>query len=136
MKRLVAFLVALALSSSLAVAQTAPQKKSPPKPSAKVEAVAKTLSLLESAQLLSLLNEGDLAALMTLPGIGEVRAKAIQKVRPLADVTHLVKAEGIGEGTFAQIVAYAKAGFPQPEKKARASKKKAAPRKTDAQAPK
>ncbi len=135
MKKLVAFLAVLAFSFSLAEAQTAPQKKSPPKPSAKVEAVAKTLTPPERAQLISLLNEGDLAALMAIPGIGEVRAKAIQKVRPLADVTHVVNAEGIGEGTFAQMVAYAKAGFPQPQKKAPA-KKQPSQKKTDIKTPK
>ncbi|MCF7786969.1 MAG: helix-hairpin-helix domain-containing protein [Prosthecobacter sp.] len=122
MKGLIAFLAVLALSFSLAAAQTAPQKKSPPKPSAMVEAVAKTMTLTQTSQLRSLLNEGDLAALMAIPGIGEVRAKAIQKIRPLANVTQVVNAEGIGEGTFAQMVAYAKAGFPQPQKKSPSKK--------------
>jgi DNA uptake protein ComE-like DNA-binding protein len=135
MKRFTALLATLALSFSLAAAQTAPQKKSPPKPSATVEAVAKTLTLSEASMLLSLLNEGDLAALMAIPGIGEVRAKAIQKIRPLANVTQVVDAEGVGEGMFAQMAAYAKAGFPQPEKKA-PSKRKSSPKTTDNKAPK
>lgn len=122
MKSFIAFLAVLALSFSLAAAQTAPQKKSPPKPSAMVEAVAKTMTLTQTSQLRSLLNEGDLAALMAIPGIGEVRAKAIQKIRPLANVTQVVNADGIGEGTFAQMVAYAKAGFPQPQKKSPSKK--------------
>lgn len=129
MKSLITLLAVLALSFSLSAADTAPAKKAPQKPSAKVEAVAKTLTDPQRAQLLSLLNDGDMAALMAIPGIGEVRAKAIQKVRPLPDVAQVVSAEGIGEGTFAQMVAYAKAGFTQPEKKA---KKKADPKKTDA----
>ncbi len=129
MKYLITLLAVLALSFSLSAADTAPAKKSPEKPSAKVEAVAKTLTDPQRAQLLSLLNDGDMAALMAIPGIGEVRAKAIQKVRPLPDVAQVVSADGIGEGTFAQMVAYAKAGFTQPEKKA---KKKADPKKTDA----
>lgn len=133
MKSFLAFLVVLALSFSLSAAETAPPKKSPPKPSAQVEAVAKMLTPQERAQLLSLLNQGDLAALMAIPGIGEVRAKAIQKVRPLADVINVVDAEGIGEGTFAQMVAYAKAGFKQPEKKTAPARKKAVPKKTDTQ---
>lgn len=132
MKPFLAFLALLALSFSLFAAETAPQKKSPSKPSAKVEAVAKTLTVQQSDQLLSLLNDGDDAALEAIPGIGEVRAKAIQKIRPLADVTEVVKADGIGEGTFAQMVAYAKAGFPQPEKKAASAKKKSLPKKADA----
>lgn len=130
MKSYLAFLAVLALSFSLSAADTAPPKKSPEKPSAKVEAVAKTLAPQERAQLLTLLNQGDLAALMAIPGIGEVRAKGIQKARPLADVTNVVSVDGIGEGIFAQMVAHAKAGFPQPEKKAPA-KKKSAPKKAD-----
>lgn len=130
MKSFLAFLAVLALSFSLSAAETASPKKSPEKPSAKVEAVAKTLVTQQRAQLLTLLNQGDLAALMAIPGIGEVRAKAIQKARPLADVTNVVSVDGIGEGIFAQMVAYAKAGFPQPEKKA-PSKKKSSPKKTD-----
>lgn len=135
MKSFLAFLAVLALSFSLSAAETAPPKKSPEKPSAKVEAVAKTLSLQERAQLLTLLNQGDLAALMAIPGIGEVRAKGIQKARPLADVTSVVSVDGIGEGIFAQMVAYAKAGFPSPEKKAPA-RKKTATKKADAPSPK
>ena len=130
MRSFIAFVVAFTVSFSVAAADTAPQKKAPEKPSAKVEAVAKTLTAPQRSQLLSILNEGDEAALMAIPGIGEVRAKAIQKVRPLADVTQVLDADGIGEGTFAQMVAYAKAGFTQPEKKAPAKKKSAA-KKTD-----
>jgi DNA uptake protein ComE-like DNA-binding protein len=131
MKSFFLFLAVLALSFSLSAAETSPPKKNPEKPSAKVEAVAKTLVTQQRAQLLTLLNQGDLAALMAIPGIGEVRAKAIQKARPLADVTNVVSVDGIGEGIFAQMVAYAKAGFPQPEKKAPA-KKKSSPKKADA----
>ncbi len=135
MKSFLAFLAVLSFSFTLAAAETAPPKKSPEKPSAKVEAVAKTLAPQERAQLLTLLNQGDLAALMAIPGVGEVRAKAIQKARPLADVPNVVSVDGIGEGIFAQMVAYAKAGFTQPEKKAPA-KKKSAPKKADAPASK
>ena len=137
MKTLITLLSILSLSFSLAAAETSPDKKTPAKPkaaavatkpSAKVEAAAKTLTAPQRAQLLSLLNTGDLAALMAIPGIGDVRAKAIQKVRPLADVTNVVSAEGIGDGTFAQMVAYAKAGFPIPEKTP--AKTKSTPKKT------
>ncbi len=131
MKSFFAFLAVLAFSFTLSAADTTPNKKTSGKPSAKVEAVAKTLTDTQRAQLLALLNDGDDAALMAIPGIGEVRAKAIQKVRPLSDVINVVSADGIGEGTFAQMVAYAKAGFTKPEKKATA-KKKADPEKTDA----
>ena len=130
MKSFFAILAILAFSLALSAADTTPNKKTPEKPSAKVEAVAKTLTDPQRAQLLALLNDGDEAALMAIPGIGEVRAKAIQKVRPLTDVDNVVSADGIGEGIFAQMVAYAKAGFTKPEKKASA-KKKAEPNKTD-----
>ena len=141
MKTYIAFLSLLVLSLSLAAAETTPDPKSPAKPkapaaeaakpSAKVEAAAKTLTAPQRDQLLSLLNNGDQAALMAIPGIGEVRAKAIQKVRPLADVTHVVNADGVGEGIFGQMVAYAKAGFQPPEKKAASTKKKSTPKKAD-----
>ncbi len=125
MKTFLALLSILVLSFSLSAADTAPAKKNPAKPSAKMEAVAKTLTVPQRMQLLSILNVGDKAALMAIPGIGEVRAKAIQEIRPLADVTHVLSADGIGEGTFAGMVAYAKAGFPPPaEKKAKSTPKK------------
>lgn len=129
MKSFIALLSILALSFSLSAADTAPAKKDPAKPSAKMEAAAKTLTVQQRTQLLSLLNTGDEAALMAIPGVGAVRAKAIQKVRPLADVTQVLSAEGIGEGIFAGMIAYAKDGFPPPaQKKAKsAPKKKAEP---------
>jgi DNA uptake protein ComE-like DNA-binding protein len=125
MKIFITLLSILVLSLSLSAADTAPPKKNPAKPSAKMEAVAKTLTVSQRMQLLSILNVGDEAALMAIPGIGEVRAKAIQKVRPLADVTQVLSAEGVGEATFAGMIAYAKAGFPPPvEKKAKSAPKK------------
>lgn len=131
MKLFIALFATLACSFSLSAADPAPKTKSPEKPSAKVEAVAKTLTAEQRGQLLSLLNKGDEAALIAIPGVGEVRAKAIQKIRPLSDVTDVLGASGIGEGTFAQMVSYAKNGFAPPEKKAPA-KKKSLPKKADA----
>jgi len=127
MKTFTYLLSILAFSLSLSAAETAPKKKSPAKPkapaveeakpSAKVEAIAKTLTPSQRTKLLGLLNEGDEKALMTIPNVGETRAAAIKKARPFADVTNVMKVEGIGEATFAEMVAHAKAGFPQPEKK-------------------
>jgi DNA uptake protein ComE-like DNA-binding protein len=141
MKKLVTFLSILALGFSLSAAETAPKKedaakpKAPAgeaaKPSAKAEALAATLTAEQRSKLLDIFNKGDDAALTALPGVGEVRAKAIVAVRPIADVTGVLAAKGIGEGIFAQMVSYAKAGFTKPEKKAPA-KKKAAPEKADA----
>ena len=137
MKTFIALCSILVFTLSLSAADPKPEKTSPAKskapaaeaakPSAKVEALAKTLTDPQRAQLLSLLNTGDEAALVAIPGVGEVRAKAIQASRPLADVTNVVSVKGIGDGIFAQMVAYAKAGF----KKEAPAKKKAAPKKTD-----
>jgi len=137
MKTFIALCSILVLTLSLTAADPTPDKTSPAKskataaeaakPSAKVEALAKTLTDPERTQLLSILNTGDEAALMALPGVGEVRAKAIQAGRPFADVPNVVSVKGIGDGIFAQMVAYAKAGF----KKEAPAKKKAAPKKTD-----
>ncbi len=107
------------------------------KPTAKEEAIAKTLTPTQRTKLLGVLNEGDEKALMSLPGIGESRAKAIIKARPFAEVTDVVKVEGVGETTFAEMVAHAKAGFPQAEKKeapAAEKKKKASSAKKKAKA--
>lgn len=153
MKTFTTLLTLLVLSLSLSAAETAPKKKSPAKPkapaaeaakpSAKVEAIAKTLTPSQKTKLLDLLNEGDEGALMSIPNVGETRAAAIKKARPFADVTNVVNVEGVGEATFAEMVAHAKAGFPQPEKKeakgesvkkkapATKSKAKSAPKKKD-----
>jgi DNA uptake protein ComE-like DNA-binding protein len=129
MKSIIALLTILVVSFSLSAAETAPKQKSPAKPSAKVEAVAKTLTAPQKTQLLTLLNDGDDAALMAIPGVGAVRAAAIKKGRPFADVINVLNVDGIGEGIFAGMVEYAKAGFTPPAKKA--AKAKATPKKTD-----
>lgn len=143
MKTIVSLLTLVVLSLSLSAAETAPKKKSTAKPkapaaeeakpSAKVDAIAKTLTASQKTKLLALLNDGDNAELMTIPGVGETRAAAIKKARPFADVTTVLKVEGIGDATFAEMVAHAKAGFPQPEKKEAKEEpatKKKAPSKT------
>lgn len=151
MKTFITLLSILVLSLSLSAAETAPKKKSPAKPkapaaeeakpsSAKIEAIAKTLTASQRTKLLTLLNEGDDKALINLPGIGETRAAAIKKARPFADVTDVMKVEGVGDNTFAEMVANAKAGFPSKnevkkeeaaEKKAPPAKKKETPKKKD-----
>ncbi|WP_395737518.1 ComEA family DNA-binding protein [Prosthecobacter sp.] len=120
MKFFVCLLSVLVLSCGIGAAQGTTKSKAPPKPSAKVEAVAKTMTADQKAQLLNLLNQGDDAALMAIPGIGEVRAAAIKKARPYSGVTDVLGVSGIGEGTFAGMVEYARAGFKKPEKKAAA----------------
>ena len=139
MKTLTALLSLFALTLTIHAADApAKKKKGTPKktpaaesakPTAKEEAIAKTLTPTQRTKLLGVLNEGDEKTLMFLPGIGETRAKAIIKARPFAEVTDVVKVEGVGETTFAEMVAHAKAGFPQAEKKEApaAEKKKKAP---------
>ncbi|MBX7212057.1 MAG: helix-hairpin-helix domain-containing protein [Verrucomicrobiaceae bacterium] len=87
------------------------------KPSAKSEAEAKSLSAAQKTKLMKVINEGDDKALLALPGIGEARAAAIKKARPVADPIDLLKVDGIGEGTFSEIIAHAKAGMPESAKK-------------------
>lgn len=123
MKSFLAFLSILVFGISLSAADAAPKQKTPAKPSAKVQAAAKTLTEPQKTQLLTLLNQGDEAALMGIPGVGAVRAAAIKKARPFVNVTDVMNVDGIGEGIFAGMISYAKAGFVPPEKKAAKPKK-------------
>ena len=132
MKTLITLMTLSLLSLNLGAAETAKKKAAPKakpaatepaKTPAKVEAVAKTLTTSQKSKLLVLLNEGDDKELQALPGIGATRAAAIKKARPFDDVTAVVAVEGVGEGTFAEMVAHAKAGFPVPEKKDAPEKK-------------
>lgn len=150
MKTFISLLSILALAFTVNAAEAPAKKKAAPKkapaaeeakPSAKVEAIAKTLTASRRTKLLNLLNEGDEKALMAIPGIGETRAAAIKKARPFADVTGVMKVEGVGDTTFAEMVAHAKAGFPEKkeaakpeaetEKKKAPAKKKETPKKKE-----
>lgn len=105
-----------------------PQKAEPkPQASARVEAIANTLTFSQRSQLLDLLNHGDDFVLLRVPGIGESRAAAIKKARPFGDVTDVVRIAGIGEGTFAEMVAHVRNGSP-PKPKRPAPTKKAPPK--------
>jgi len=150
MKTYITLLTTLLLAFAVNAAETPAKKKAAPKkapaaeeakPSAKIEAIAKTLTATQRTKLLTVLNEGDKKALLNIPGIGETRAVAIEKARPFADVTGVVKVEGVGETTFAEMVAHAKAGFPEKkeaakpegetEKKKAPAKKKETPKKKE-----
>lgn len=90
----------------------AAQPAGPEKPSATVEALTKTLTETQRADLLKLLNQGDTTALEAISGIGPARAAAIMKERPFAAIADVMRVAGVGEGTFAKMVAHAQAGFP------------------------
>lgn len=102
----------LILLLSLGLLTTGMTAEKTAKPSGRVQVAAKMLTPAERLKLLGILNEGDDQALQSLPGIGATRAVAIKKARHLTDPVDLVKVEGIGDQTFVDIIAHAKAGFP------------------------
>ena len=148
--RILSVALMLAIGSPSFAAEKASSKKKSPaaesskkasgetsekKISAASQKAADSLTSAESSKLLEIINKGEDKELTSLPGIGSTRAAALRKARPLKTATDLLSVEGIGETSFAQIVAHAKAGFPaeSPEKKpaapAKGKKKKATPSK-------
>lgn len=133
MKHILTVLLCLGLTAPLMAAEKKPTTKKPAaaekkpaaesKPSAKSEAEAKSLTAAQKTKLMKAINEGDDKSLIALPGVGETRAAAIKKARPVAEVIDLLKIDGIGEGTFSEIIAYAKAGMTEPPKKEAADEK-------------
>lgn len=110
--------------TAVAAGEAKTKGASAPKPS-KSDAAAASLSPTQKSKLMSIVNEGDQKALVSLPGIGEGRAEAIKKARPLKEPTDLLKVEGIGEETFSEIVKHAKAGFPAAEPRGETKKQQA-----------
>lgn len=103
-------------AKSKAKAKAKAESAKPPaddKPSAKATAAAASLTASQKTKLLGVLNDGDEKALTSLPRIGEAKAAAIKKARPFKEPVDLLKVEGIGDETFVEIVAHAKAGFPE-----------------------
>lgn len=132
-KFLLPLLLALLVAPLSVTAAESEPKKAPAKtaaaektPSPEAVAMAKTLTPAQKSKLMELVNQGDDKALQSLPGIGPARAKAIIQARPFEQPTDLVKVNGIGDATLADIIAHAKAGFPQPEKGKGADKPKKA----------
>lgn len=122
MKYLVTLLLLIGFSMPLSAADTPAKKKAPAAKtetiSAEAQAAAKSLTPTQKTKLLDILNKGDDKSIQTLPGIGATRAKLVVKGRPFAEPLDLLKVEGIGDATFARIVAHAKADFPEkPNKK-------------------
>lgn len=146
MKYLLAVLLLIGFTLPTPAAETAAKKKTPAKEetaSPEAQATAKTLTPTQKTKLMEILNKGDDAALQSLPGIGETRAKSVVKGRPFAEPLDLLKVEGIGDATFARIVSHAKADFPEKAKKkaspkaeGEAAKKKAPAKKKAASAEK
>lgn len=127
MKYLLAALLLIGFSFSAPAADAPTKKKAAPKeevPSAESQAAAKSLTPTQKTKLMDIINNGDEKALTSLPGIGPGRAKNIVKARPVAEPIDLLKVEGIGDATFASIVAHAKADFPVKEKKKTPAKPK------------
>ncbi len=105
----------LLLIISLCFASTVVGADKTAKPSGRVQVAAKTLAPAQRTKLLEILNSGDDVTLMSLPHIGQTRALAIMKARPIINLVDLVKVEGIGDQTFVDIIVHAKAGFPETE---------------------
>ena len=91
----------------------------------------KKLTPAQNAALLKLGNEGTPEELLTIPGIGETKAAAIKKARPLKSAAQLIMVDGIGEATFNGIVEWVKDGMPKDETTARPAAKKEDKAKTE-----
>jgi DNA uptake protein ComE-like DNA-binding protein len=65
----------------------------------------------QSKKLLDVLNTGDDVAIEAIPGVGEVKAKALKQARPFRSVVSLIMVEGIGEVTFDAIIKWTKDGM-------------------------
>ena len=89
-----------------------------------LKALADSLTPVQRQTLMKLLNEGDTAALILLPRIGQVRAAAVQAARPYASPLDLLAVKGVGEVTLAEILKHAKAGSPAASSKAEVKKPK------------
>ncbi len=112
MKRIFAFLVAAIAATGLAFAQKAETPKTDTKAPAKTEAKKTEMKADAKADSkakadmkkepmdINSASEKDLA---TLPGIGEVRAKAIVKHRPYKGKDDLVSKKDISEKVYAEI---------------------------------
>ncbi|HYF34905.1 MAG TPA: helix-hairpin-helix domain-containing protein [Prosthecobacter sp.] len=107
MKHLLAALLLGGLASQAAPPPSAQEA------SAELKALAASLNAAQAAKLITLANSGDTAALSELPGIGPVRAAAIQAARPFNHPLGLLRVTGIGEVTLTAILKHAKANFPR-----------------------
>ncbi len=78
------------------------------KTSTRSPVAAEALSELEAIHLLDFLNQGDLAALTSIPGIAEQRALRIVAARPLKTLDDLALLPGFGPATVNAIIGHAR----------------------------
>lgn len=81
---------------------------------------ADTLTPEQSSKLLELVNKGDSKAIGEVKGIGPKLSGVLIAKRPYSKVEELINVDGIGEGKFKDIIAFAKgqqAPAPTPAKK-------------------
>jgi DNA uptake protein ComE-like DNA-binding protein len=70
------------------------------------------LTAAQQTKLLDLVNKGTDKELQTMPGVGEVKATAVKKARPIKSLEDLIMVDGIGETTFDGIIDWTKKGMP------------------------
>ena len=75
----------------------------------------KKLTPAQTTNLLKLANEGTPDDLQTIPGVGEIKAAALKKARPLKSADQLIMVDGIGAVIFDGIVNWVKDGMPKDE---------------------
>jgi len=66
------------------------------------------LTTTQKSKMLDLLNEGDADQLTLIKGISTTRATAIEKARPFSSIDEVVLVRGIGQTTFAEVIAHAR----------------------------
>ena len=121
-----------------AAKKTAPRSKQKPEElsdsdKALLAGAKKKVDALTAAQktkLMDYANTADIKTLSTVDNVGEVKAKAIIAERPFATGEALIMVEGVGEGTFDNILATVTGTAKKAEPK------KEAPKKEEPKAPK
>ena len=123
-------------------AEAKPEKKPAAKPGelsdsdkelqADAKKQADTLTASQKSKLLDLVNKGDEKAIQEINGLGEVKAKSFIAKRPFTAVEDVVMVDGIGIGTFGNIITFAKGE--QAKEEPKKEEKKAAPAKEEKKA--
>ncbi|NNE92229.1 MAG: hypothetical protein HKN23_11325 [Verrucomicrobiales bacterium] len=71
---------------------------------AEAEKILKKLDTYKKGKFTRLLNSGNKAHILSLPGIGEKTAERIIEARPLESSAHVVLVQGVGLKTFEELV--------------------------------